>query len=65
VKLVIYDLLGREVATLVNEELKPGSYEADWDASNFSSGVYFYKIIAGAPSTGSGFTETKKMVLMK
>jgi hypothetical protein len=59
VKLVIYDLLGREVATLVNEELKPGSYEADWDGSNFSSGVYFYKIIAG------DFFETKKMVLMK
>ncbi len=58
-KLIVYDLLGREVATLVNEELKPGSYEADWDASNFSSGVYFYKIISG------DFVETKKMVLMK
>lgn len=59
VKLIIYDLLGREVATLVNEELKPGTYEADWDGSNFSSGVYFYKFVAG------DFTETKKMVLMK
>lgn len=59
VKLVIYDLLGREVTTLVNEELKPGTYEADWDGSNFSSGVYFYKIISG------DFVETKKMVLMK
>lgn len=59
VKLVIYDLLGREVAKLVNEELKPGTYEADWDGSNFSSGVYFYKIIT------EGFVETKKMVLMK
>ncbi len=62
-KLIIYDLLGREVATLVNEELKPGTYEADWSAngggSNFSSGVYFYKIISG------DFVETKKMVLMK
>jgi hypothetical protein len=60
-------MLGREVATLVNEELKPGTYEADWDASNFSSGVYFYRIIAGDPSTSSGqvYTETKKMVLMK
>lgn len=58
-KLVIYDLLGREVATLVNEELKPGTYEADWDGSNFSSGVYFYKIIT------NDFTETRKMVLMK
>jgi hypothetical protein len=59
VKLIIYDLLGREVATLVNEELKPGTYEADWDGSNFSSGVYFYKIISNE------FTETRKMVLMK
>lgn len=58
-KLVIYDLLGREVAELVNEELKAGTYQADWDASNFSSGVYFYKIIAGE------YIETKKMVLMK
>ncbi|NOS84890.1 MAG: T9SS type A sorting domain-containing protein [Ignavibacteria bacterium] len=58
-KLVIYDLLGREVTTLVDEELKPGTYEADWDGSNFSSGVYFYKIISG------DYVETKKMVLMK
>jgi len=58
-KLIIYDLLGREVETLVNEELKPGTYEADWDGSNYSSGVYFYKIISG------DFVEIKKMVLMK
>ncbi len=58
-KLVVYDLLGREVTTLVNEELKPGTYEADWDATNFSSGVYFYKIVSG------DYVETKKMVLMK
>lgn len=58
-KLIIYDLLGREIAKLVNEELKPGTYEADWDGSNYSSGVYFYKIISG------DFVETKKMVLMK
>jgi hypothetical protein len=59
IKLIIYDLLGREVTTLVNEELRPGTYEADWDGSNYSSGVHFYKIIAG------DYTETKKMVLMK
>jgi photosystem II stability/assembly factor-like uncharacterized protein len=59
VRLVIYDMLGREIATLVNEELKPGTYEADWDASNFSSGVYFYRFVAG------DFAETRKMVLMK
>ncbi len=59
VKLIIYDLLGREVTTLVNEELKPGTYEADWDGSYYSSGVYLYKLISG------DYTETKKMVLMK
>ncbi|MBE2227126.1 MAG: T9SS type A sorting domain-containing protein [Ignavibacteria bacterium] len=59
VKLIIYDLLGREVTSLVDEELKPGTYEADWDGSNYSSGVYFYKLIS------NDFVETKKMVLMK
>ena len=59
VKLIIYDLLGREVAILVNEELKPGTYEADWDGSNYSSGVYFYKIISG------DFVATKKMLMVK
>ena len=59
VKLVVYDLLGREVTMLVNEELKPGTYEADWDGSNFSSGVYFYKILSG------DFVETKKMLMVK
>ncbi len=58
-KLIVYDLLGGEVTTLVNEELRPGTYEADWDGSNYSSGVYFYKLMA------SDFSETKKMVLMK
>lgn len=58
-KLIVYDLLGREVITLVNEELRPGTYEADWVGSNFSSGVYFYKLIT------NDFVETKKMVLMK
>ncbi len=55
----VYDLLGREVATLVNEQLQPGTYEVDWYGSNFSSGIYYYKIVAG------DYTETKKMVLMK
>ena len=59
VKLIIYDALGREVTTLVNEQLQPGTYEADWDASNYPSGVYFYKLMAG------DFVTTKKMVLIK
>jgi len=59
VRLVIYDLLGREAAVLVNEQLPPGTYEVEWNASNFSSGVYFYKLEAG------DFLVTKKMVLLK
>jgi len=55
----IFDLLGREVATLVNEELMPGSYEATWDAARLPSGVYFYRLQAGE------FVETKKLVLMR
>jgi photosystem II stability/assembly factor-like uncharacterized protein len=59
VKLIIYDVLGREVATLVNEQLKPGNYEVEWDGSNYPSGVYFYKLITNS------FSETKRMVLIK
>ena len=59
VKLVIYDALGREVFVLVNEQLKPGTYEVEWDALDYPSGVYFYKLATGE------FTETKKMVLIK
>ena len=59
VKLVVFDALGREVATLVNEKLAPGTYEVDWNASQYPSGVYFYKLIAG------DYVETKKMLLVK
>ncbi|MBK8553800.1 MAG: PQQ-binding-like beta-propeller repeat protein [Ignavibacteria bacterium] len=59
VKLVIFDVLGKEVMTLVNEKLSPGSYEADFEGSNFASGIYFYKIEAGS------FVETKRMMLLK
>lgn len=59
VKIIIYDVLGREVATLVNEELKPGMYEYEWDGTTYPGGVYFYKLIA------NDFTETRKMVLLK
>lgn len=59
VQLIIYDILGREVSTLVNEQLKPGSYEVEFDGSNFASGIYFYRLIAG------DFIQTKKMVLIK
>jgi len=59
VTLKIYDLLGREVATLVHQDLKPSSYSVTWNASNFASGAYFYRLQSG------GFVETKKLLLMK
>ena len=63
VTLKVYDLLGREIETLVNEKLNPGTYEVDFDGSNLPSGVYFYKLSA---TGGSGdFTAVKKMVLLK
>ncbi|MCB0752456.1 MAG: T9SS type A sorting domain-containing protein, partial [Ignavibacteriae bacterium] len=57
--LKIYDILGREVITLVNEVKKPGTYEVKFDASNLSSGIYFYTLKAGS------FYSTKKMMLLK
>jgi hypothetical protein len=65
--LKVYDVLGNEVATLVNEEKPAGSYEVEFDAAGLSSGMYFYKLQAGNPSTssGQGFVETKKMLLLK
>jgi photosystem II stability/assembly factor-like uncharacterized protein len=59
VKIVVYDVMGREVQTLVNESLKPGTYELKFDGSQLTSGVYFYKLIT------DGFTETRKMLLIK
>jgi hypothetical protein len=55
----VYDVLGNEIATLVNEEKSPGEYEVKFDASNLSSGVYFYQIKSGS------FIQTNKMVLMR
>jgi hypothetical protein len=57
--LKIYDLLGNEVAELVNENKQPGSYEVKFNATNLTSGVYFYQIRA------KSFLETKKMMLLK
>lgn len=59
VTLKIYNIQGREVAKLVNEKQTPGTYEVSWDASQFPSGTYFYKLQAG------DFVEVKKMVLLK
>ncbi len=59
VELKIFDVLGREISTPVNEELNPGTYEIEWDASAYPSGVYYYKLTAG------DYIQTKKMVLIK
>jgi len=59
VSLKVYDVLGNEVATLVNEQKPAGTYEVIFDASGLSSGIYFYKL-----QTGS-FVETKKMILLR
>ena len=59
VTLVIYDILGKEVKTLVNEYKKTGSYLVEFDGSNLASGLYYYKI------SPSNYVETKKLVLIK
>lgn len=59
VSLKVYDVLGREVKTLVNEEKLPGNYSVTFDASNLSSGIYFYRMQSGK------FIDTKKMILLK
>ena len=58
--LVVYDILGREVAVLVNQKLQPGNHEVTFNGSSLSSGIYFYKI-----QTSSGFLSTKKLMLLK
>ena len=59
VQLRIYDILGNEVATLVNEQQSPGYYERTWNAIDISSGIYFYKLECG------NYREIKKMILLK
>jgi len=59
VQLKVYDLLGREVSSLVNEEQSLGNYKVEFNANNFTSGIYFYKLQSGS------FTETKKLILLR
>ncbi|MGA9364749.1 MAG: T9SS type A sorting domain-containing protein [Bacteroidota bacterium] len=59
VTLKVYDVLGREVSTLVNERQEPGVHQGNWQASGFASGVYFYRLQAGT------FVETKKLILLR
>lgn len=59
IQLKVYDILGKEITTLVNEEKTAGIYETTWEALNFPSGVYFYQL------SSANFVETKKMLLLK
>jgi hypothetical protein len=55
----VFDITGREVANLINEQLQPGTYEVTFDGSNYASGVYFYQLRAGE------YVNTKKLILLK
>ncbi|MCB0753535.1 MAG: T9SS type A sorting domain-containing protein, partial [Ignavibacteriae bacterium] len=57
--LKVYDILGKEIATLVNEIKAPGNYQVQFDATSLTSGIYFYRLKSGE------FLETKKMILLK
>jgi photosystem II stability/assembly factor-like uncharacterized protein len=59
VTLKIFDVMGRDVATVVSEELHAGPYSRSWDATGYPSGVYFYRLQAGA------YTETKRLILLR
>ncbi len=67
VTLKLFDILGREVATLMDEELEPGVHKVDFDAKDLANGVYFYQIhaVTISPGSGQGFVRTKKLVLLK
>jgi hypothetical protein len=57
--LKIYDILGNEIATLIDEQKSPGIYEVEFNAGEMPNGIYFYKLTSGV------FTEVKKMTLLK
>ncbi len=57
--LKIYDAIGREIETLLDEELTPGTHQLDWNASAYPSGVYFYTLSSGS------FSQTRKMLMIK
>ena len=55
----VFDVIGREVATIVSEEMSAGTYSRQWNPGNMSSGVYFYRLQAGT------VTETRKLILLR
>jgi hypothetical protein len=57
--LKIFDIVGKEIETLINKEMSAGNYTIDFNASRLSSGTYFYKLTSGV------FSQTKKMILLK
>jgi len=59
VSLRVYDVLGREIEVLIEDTLSPGQYRVSFDGSHYASGIYFYRIVAGA------YIETRKMQLVK
>ncbi len=59
VRLTVFDILGREITTLVNQQLSPGKYEVEFNAENYPSGVYYYRLTSG------NYSETKKMILLR
>ena len=59
ISIKVYDLMGREIQTLVNERLQAGTYETTFDGSRLTSGVYFYRLVT------DGYSETKRMLLIK
>ena len=59
VKIIVYNNLGKEIAKLVDKKLSEGSYEVNWNASSYSSGIYYYRIEA------EEFTDVRKMILVK
>ncbi len=58
-RLAVYDILGKEVSLLFRGKINPGTYEINWNAADFPSGIYFYKLTAG------NYTSVKKMILIK
>jgi hypothetical protein len=59
VSLKVFDLIGREVATILSQEMQAGSHSQQWNTTNMTSGVYFYRLQAGS------FIETKKLIMLK
>jgi hypothetical protein len=59
VKIIVYDIAGRIISVLLDDNLMPGKYEVKWDGTNYASGIYFYKLLT------DGFSETNKMILIK